>query len=304
MAFGQDITPRNVAETNGHPPILGTTKLDPPFLAKPSGMCCLEGHIHNGNPRGSFITVAGVETYVAEPHPERSNGNILLYYPDVWGMFTNGLLVMDAFADAGYLTIGLDYFRGDPVWKHRKNRLDTTSDPGFDYEAWKIKHMSFANEAVPRWNTAVKQRFGTPSTRYVCVGYCFGAPYVCDSLASMAGQAPVCEAGAFAHPAFLKEHHFRQLEKPLFLSCSVIDHTFDAQSREFALDKMQGDGKTYHLQLFSGVQHGFALRGDMSQPYERYRRYRRLSILVDSITKGAAENLDTNAETSNGDLTP
>jgi hypothetical protein len=27
-------------------------------------------------------------------------------------MFPNGLLVMDAFADAGYLVLGLDYFRG------------------------------------------------------------------------------------------------------------------------------------------------------------------------------------------------
>jgi len=86
--------------------------LDPPFLAKPSGACCLEGKIHTGNPRGSFTSIAGVETYIVEPTVNKRNGNILLYYPDVWGMFTNGLLVMDGFADAGYLTIGLDYFRG------------------------------------------------------------------------------------------------------------------------------------------------------------------------------------------------
>lgn len=34
------------------------------------------------------------------------------YFPDVWGFFKNGFLVMDGFADAGYLTLGLDYFRG------------------------------------------------------------------------------------------------------------------------------------------------------------------------------------------------
>lgn len=88
------------------------TDLDPPFLAKPSGACCLEGTIHTGDPRGRFTNIAGVDTYVVKPTANNSNGNILLYYPDVWGMFTNGLLVMDAFADAGYLTIGLDYFRG------------------------------------------------------------------------------------------------------------------------------------------------------------------------------------------------
>jgi hypothetical protein len=82
------------------------------YLAKPSGACCLEGHLHAGEPRGTFETIADVETYVVTPRPDRANGHILLYFPDVWGMFPNGLLIMDGFADAGYLTIGLDYFRG------------------------------------------------------------------------------------------------------------------------------------------------------------------------------------------------
>lgn len=86
--------------------------LDPPFLAKPSGPCCLKGSFHTGDPKGYFIDIAGVDTYVSKPPAHKSNGNILLYYPDVWGMFTNGLLVMDGFAEAGYLTVGLDYFRG------------------------------------------------------------------------------------------------------------------------------------------------------------------------------------------------
>jgi hypothetical protein len=38
--------------------------------------------------------------------------------------------------------------------------------------------------------------------------YCFGAPYVCDQLA----EGGICTAGAFAHPAFLKESHFANLK--------------------------------------------------------------------------------------------
>lgn len=82
------------------------------YLAKPSGECCLKGTLHEGQPRGTFIEVAGIETYISKPVPERANGHVLLYFPDVWGMFPNGLLVMDSFADAGYLVLGLDYFRG------------------------------------------------------------------------------------------------------------------------------------------------------------------------------------------------
>ena len=83
------------------------------YLAKPSADCCLKGTLHEGDPRGKTETVAGIETYISHPQG-KSNGNILLYFPDVWGFFNNGFLVMDGFADAGYLTIGLDYFRG--VW--------------------------------------------------------------------------------------------------------------------------------------------------------------------------------------------
>lgn len=82
------------------------------YLAKPSGACCLKGTIHKGESRGTWETIAGVETYISRPSEVNANGNVLLYFPDVWGMFPNGLLVMDAFADAGYTVLGLDYFRG------------------------------------------------------------------------------------------------------------------------------------------------------------------------------------------------
>lgn len=35
-----------------------------------------------------------------------------LSVPDVFGLFNNALLIMDAFAEAGYLALGLDYFHG------------------------------------------------------------------------------------------------------------------------------------------------------------------------------------------------
>ncbi|UNI19483.1 hypothetical protein JDV02_005665 [Purpureocillium takamizusanense] len=245
------------------------------YLAKPSGTCCLEGTIHQGEPRGRWETIADVETYVSTPPPGKENGHVLLYFPDVWGMFLNGLLVMDAFADTGYLVLGLDYFRGDPVWKHRKDRHDNTTDPNFDYETWKRKHTAFADEAVPKWVQAVSARYKGDGVKFACVGYCFGAPYVCAELAR-----DTVAIGAFAHPAFLKEHHFENIKKPLLLSCSETDHTFDLSSRRRALDILQQGGKTYHYQLFSGVSHGFALRGDPSDPYQRWVKEQSLEGII------------------------
>lgn len=81
---------------------------------RPSGDCCLKGHLHEGNPRGKFEKIADVDTYITAPQPGKSNGHILFYYADVYGMFINAQLVMDEFADAGYLVLGLDYFNNVP----------------------------------------------------------------------------------------------------------------------------------------------------------------------------------------------
>jgi hypothetical protein len=83
-----------------------------PVLAKAPGDCCLKGSIHKGEPQGTFQDIADVRTYIARPTVDNANGNIIFYFPDVWGHFTNGFLIMDGFAAAGYLVLALDYFRG------------------------------------------------------------------------------------------------------------------------------------------------------------------------------------------------
>lgn len=79
---------------------------------------------------------------------------------------------------------------------------------------------------MPRWVRAVADKHGSlpaPGSggrlpKFACVGYCFGAPYVCEQLALGGDGDGVVSAGAFAHPAFLKESHFRNLQSqyPLF----------------------------------------------------------------------------------------
>jgi dienelactone hydrolase len=82
------------------------------YLAKPTAPCCLSGTLHEGEERGKIEAISGLDTYVATPKDGVSNGNIVLYFPDVWGLFNNARLILDAFADAGYLALGVDYFRG------------------------------------------------------------------------------------------------------------------------------------------------------------------------------------------------
>lgn len=81
-------------------------------LAKPTGLCCLKGSIHSGQPQGKTERIDGVETYIATPDPKTANGNVLLFFPDAFGLYVNSYLMMDAFASYGYLTLGVDYFLG------------------------------------------------------------------------------------------------------------------------------------------------------------------------------------------------
>ena len=54
-----------------------------PYLAKPSGPCCLKGTIHEGEARGTWETIADVETYISKPPAGKANGHILLYFPEM-----------------------------------------------------------------------------------------------------------------------------------------------------------------------------------------------------------------------------
>lgn len=49
--------------------------------------------------------------------------------------------------------------------------------------------------------------------------------------------------------------------EPLFLSCAEIDHTFPNEFRNRAVDILEAEKKPFQVQLFHGVEHGFALRG-------------------------------------------
>lgn len=91
------------------------------ILAKPADLCCLKGAFHTGQPTGSIIQIDSVDTYVASPHPKRSNGNVVLFFPDAFGLHINSFLMMDAFAECGYLTLGIDYFLG--VWAFKSFSL-------------------------------------------------------------------------------------------------------------------------------------------------------------------------------------
>jgi dienelactone hydrolase len=83
-----------------------------PLLANPPSTCCITGSIHPTNPRGKITKIGGVDTYITTPSAASSNGNILLYFPDAFGLYPNAFAMMDAYAKKGWKVLGVDCFSG------------------------------------------------------------------------------------------------------------------------------------------------------------------------------------------------
>ncbi|KIJ93531.1 hypothetical protein K443DRAFT_684480 [Laccaria amethystina LaAM-08-1] len=230
-------------------------------LAGPPGECCAKGFKHSGEPAGTTVTIADLRTYLSEPRTVQSEGpkKVILFFSDIFGpYFLNNQLLQDYYASQGYHVLGVDYFFGDAVHLH--------TEPGFELWDWIDKCLVKAKEVTPKWIDAVIDKYG-PDTKYYAAGYCFGAPFTMELAA---GDRIV--AAAFVHPAYLTDDHFKKLKKPLLLSLAAIDPTFPVESRRRAEDILDEIKATYHVQIFGGVEHGFATRGDPSVEVIRWSK--------------------------------
>ncbi|RPD54501.1 alpha/beta-hydrolase [Lentinus tigrinus ALCF2SS1-6] len=218
------------------------------ILAGPCGDCCSRTVQHSGVARGTIEVIANLQTYVARPHPNLEDTQlrklkVILFFADVFGaLYINSKLAMDYWADNGYLVLGVDYFEGD-------SRAIHEGKPGWNVDEWVQPYRASAAKITSPWIEAVRDRYG----------YCFGAPFVMDLLAT-----DWVTAGAFAHPAFLDENHFRNLKQD--------DFTFPHAARRRAEDILVEQHATHTVQIFSGARHGYATRADPELRTERWAK--------------------------------
>ncbi|KAL5476438.1 hypothetical protein ACEPAI_3314 [Sanghuangporus weigelae] len=112
-------------------------------------------------------------------------------------------------------------------------------------------------------NKLIQDFFAAQGFTVAGIDYFFGDP---------AGASGKTITGAVAHPAFLTETHFQYVKAPLMLSCSEIDHTFPVELRRRAEDILVEKKHVYFFQVFGGVEHGFAVRGDPNVAIQRWAK--------------------------------
>ncbi|KAH6874135.1 hypothetical protein BKA70DRAFT_1351029 [Coprinopsis sp. MPI-PUGE-AT-0042] len=244
-------------------------KGDSPLLAGPIGDCCAKSIKHLGEATGKTIDIDSIPTYLAEPPIEpKGKKQILLFFSDVYGPLSlNNQLLQDFFASNGLFLLRCDAICS-MVRLKGLHRLLYTMDkyvgkPDAERDAWLNRICEIAEEAWPHWVEAVRKIYGDDAT-YTAAGHCFGASPIMELAAT-----DKIVAAAFAHPVLVTEDHFRNVKK---YGSPEDDFTFSTESRRRGVDILTETKAVYYMQVFGGVTHGFATKGDISVPHIRHAK--------------------------------
>jgi len=234
------------------------------MASHPPARCCTIGVTHEGTPTGEVKNIAGTESYVAiasKPHPDVA----ILLLTDVLGhKFNNAQLIADQVAANGYSVLAPDLFHGDPIPINRP--------PDFDLMKWlkegskglghNVQTVEPVVKAAIKW---MKEEWGVK--RIGAIGYCFGAKYVVREL----GEGTI-QVGYCAHPSFVEADELKLVKGPLAISAAETDQIFPADKRHESEVILKEAGHPYQINLYSGVEHGFAVRADLENPVAKYAK--------------------------------
>ncbi|KAJ5476763.1 hypothetical protein N7475_002492 [Penicillium sp. IBT 31633x] len=230
------------------------------MASNPPAACCASGFKHEGTPTGETKNIDGVETYIAYPKDNKNPEKAIVFMTDIFGLFPNAKLLADEYANNGYLTVIPDLFQGDQI------SVDDMDSGNVDFPAWLPKHQP-ANVEPPLESTIkyVRETFGVK--KLGAVGYCFGGKYVVRYL-----QPGKIDVGFTAHPSFVTHEELGAIKGPLSIAAAETDSIFTTQLRHESEDTLIKAGQPWNINLFSGVSHGFAVRGDLSVPRQKWAK--------------------------------
>ncbi|KAH8915946.1 hypothetical protein BT69DRAFT_1271060 [Atractiella rhizophila] len=246
----------------------------------PFGPDCGKGVIWEGTPNGTMQTINGVPTYVTINKKPKQDRTALIYLTDVFGLpEVNNKLLADDFSEF-FDVYAPDYLRGDPV------PLSELNDPNVaDFlNVWKLNHTE--EVTFPVIENLIDGLKKKGYKRFVSTGYCFGgtsfaAPFLDDPLTPIsAGPQAIklasqnlVSASTTSHPSLLTLPddfvNLRNSSHAPFQINAIIDDFFNLTSQVMVDQIMEGYTPGYDRNVFIGVPHGFAIRGNMSDPLER-----------------------------------
>ncbi|KAF7983753.1 hypothetical protein HWV62_19733 [Athelia sp. TMB] len=173
-------------------------------------------------------------------------------------------LLTDDFALNGFKTVCVDLFDGAPM--PEAAITGGPGVPGFSKEEWMKTNdpalrLHFAEKVIAALKAEGVARFGT-------TGYCYGARHVFDlAFAGLTHVSVVAHPSRLQSPADLQKY-FDVAKAPLLINSCTVDRVFPEEA-QIKADEILGGGKFapgYKRAHWEGCTHGFAVRGDMSDP--------------------------------------
>ncbi|KAK2771919.1 hypothetical protein FQN52_005141 [Onygenales sp. PD_12] len=221
------------------------------MASNPPAACCTRGFKHEGTATGEIKKIGDTDAYFAYP----SNANpdkAIIILTDVMGIYPNAQFVADDYAARGYLVVIPDLFHGKAL------TLNQFASGQVDIMAWLKDHTPETVDPVTLATIKyVRETLGIK--RIGAAGYCFGAKYVTRFLKD--GNIDV---GYVAHPSFVSPEELSAITGPYAISAAETDTIFPANLRHQSEEILAKSGLPYQINLFSGVEHGFAVRGDLT----------------------------------------
>ncbi|RSL53761.1 hypothetical protein CEP51_014835 [Fusarium floridanum] len=228
---------------------------------------------NTGKPAGTEIEYDGVTLYISKPKGLSKSNTAVVYLSDVYGLpllenklyvslclleaRTNMRRLVDSFARAGYLTIAPDIFNGDPA------------DPNGEFNATEYLSRHNPQNTDPIIEKTIKFIHNKLKIDTIAVtGYCYGGRYAFRFLAEGKGA----DVGFAAHPTLLQTDEVLAIQGPASLATAEIDALFNATRRSEVEALLGTTQQPFQVNLYSGTQHGFGVRANLSDPEQKFAK--------------------------------
>ncbi|KAK6838067.1 dienelactone hydrolase family protein [Apiospora arundinis] len=191
----------------------------------------------------------------------------VLFLTDIYGLASpENKRLADSFGRAGYFTVAPDLFNGSP------SPLDMNA-PGFNQTRFLDAHGPA--ETDPLVALAVQYlRDVRGATRVAVAGYCFGGRYALRFAGTTAGAGHGNGVGAAfaAHPSGWTDDEIAAVALPASVALGDRDELNPPDRRHQLEALLSNTTAPWQADLYSGAPHGFAVRGNVSVPQQRFAK--------------------------------
>ncbi|KAL1311088.1 hypothetical protein AAFC00_001296 [Neodothiora populina] len=237
--------------------------------------CCKSGYKWDASPSGKETKLGSNNAYVTGSNPDAA----IMIVHDVFGWtLPNVRVLADHYAKEANATVYIpDFFGGEVV------DPDAMSDPEkkakFDLMAFLGRNSK--EKRFPEIKSCAQALKGQYK-KVGAIGFCWGG-WAVFQLGAKGNN--LVDAISTAHPSLLKPEEVDALAVPCQILSPENDFMYTQELKDYTNSKIPQLGVDYDYQYFTGLSHGFAVRGDPSDPAQKMGVERAKNVVCSWFTE-------------------